>query len=312
MNKLLILSIFLVLVGLFLIIILQPQEETFMELYACQEINCADLLIELIDSSDDFVCAFYDLGESKVLSALEKGEVLVYKENYEKYYSENFVSVSSKGLMHHKFCVFDKKIVLTGTWNPTNRGTYENDNVVLLVGSSKVAKYFLKEYRRLLGKSYSVGSKEFEVENSSVDVVFCRVGDCEGKVIEEIKSAKESVRVLAFSFTSVPVADSLVSVEEGGINVTVLMEKSRRGAYSVDEYLVERGVNVFFDGNTATMHEKVFIIDNKTVILGSYNPTKNANERNDENLVIVRSEEIVKNSLNEFNRILAKSVRFVS
>jgi phosphatidylserine/phosphatidylglycerophosphate/cardiolipin synthase-like enzyme len=52
-----------------------------------------------------------------------------------------------------------------------------------------------------------------------------------------------------------------------------------------------------------TMHHKVFIIDNKTVITGSYNPTKNANERNDENILIIHDKKIAEKYLKEFERI---------
>ena len=51
------------------------------------------------------------------------------------------------------------------------------------------------------------------------------------------------------------------------------------------------------------MHNKVFVIDNKTVITGSYNPTKNANERNDENILIIHDKKIAEKFLNEFNNL---------
>ena len=52
-------------------------------------------------------------------------------------------------------------------------------------------------------------------------------------------------------------------------------------------------MNIKFDNNKpGKMHHKVFIIDNKTVITGSYNPTKNGNENNDENILIIYSEEL--------------------
>lgn len=304
MNGKYFLSGILILLGLsILTFTLGTAEETFVSVYACQQTNCADLLVDLAKNSNDFVCAFYDLGEEKVLGALEKGSVLVFKDNYETYYSKNIKPVTSEGLMHHKFCVFDKRIVLTGSWNPTYRGTYGNDNVVLILESKKIAKYYLKEYERLLGNKYTRGSRDFTVANSSVEVVFCKVGNCEETLIEEINSARKSVNVLAFSFTSIPVADSLVEAKKRGVNVSVLMEASRRGKYSVDDYLAEKGIDIYFDKNPATMHEKVFIIDDKKFIMGSYNPTKNANERNDENMVIVRNKHLTEKMMIEFERI---------
>jgi len=51
------------------------------------------------------------------------------------------------------------------------------------------------------------------------------------------------------------------------------------------------------------MHHKVWIIDGKTVITGSFNPTKAGNEKNDENLVIIHDKEIAGQYLEEFKRI---------
>jgi phosphatidylserine/phosphatidylglycerophosphate/cardiolipin synthase-like enzyme len=53
------------------------------------------------------------------------------------------------------------------------------------------------------------------------------------------------------------------------------------------------------------MHEKMIIMDDRTLIVGSYNPTKNANTLNDENLLIIRNnKELLTKAIGEFNRIM--------
>jgi phosphatidylserine/phosphatidylglycerophosphate/cardiolipin synthase-like enzyme len=49
------------------------------------------------------------------------------------------------------------------------------------------------------------------------------------------------------------------------------------------------------------MHHKVFIIDNNTIITGSFNPSKAANEKNDENILIINNKDIAKRFLEEFD-----------
>ena len=51
------------------------------------------------------------------------------------------------------------------------------------------------------------------------------------------------------------------------------------------------------------LHHKVFIIDNATVILGSYNPTAAANTKNDENIIITHDETIAQRFVEEFERL---------
>jgi phosphatidylserine/phosphatidylglycerophosphate/cardiolipin synthase-like enzyme len=53
------------------------------------------------------------------------------------------------------------------------------------------------------------------------------------------------------------------------------------------------GVSVYFDGEHATANNKIVLIDRRTVITGSYNFTKAAEERNAENVLIIKGEEDV-------------------
>ena len=63
------------------------------------------------------------------------------------------------------------------------------------------------------------------------------------------------------------------------------------------------GIELKGDNTTATFHHKVFILDNKTVITGSYNPTSNGNNGNDENMLIIHNPDIAKQYLDEFERL---------
>ena len=70
------------------------------------------------------------------------------------------------------------------------------------------------------------------------------------------------------------------------------------------------GADVLTDGNPYLMHHKVFIIDSQTVIFGSYNFSANAQDDNDENLLIVDDAGMARAFLDEFDRVyaLGKSV----
>jgi phosphatidylserine/phosphatidylglycerophosphate/cardiolipin synthase-like enzyme len=68
-------------------------------------------------------------------------------------------------------------------------------------------------------------------------------------------------------------------------------------------WLKENGVNIRSDGNPYNMHHKVILIDGEVVITGSYNFTRSAEERNDENLIIVKDQILAAKYLVEFTRI---------
>jgi phosphatidylserine/phosphatidylglycerophosphate/cardiolipin synthase-like enzyme len=66
-------------------------------------------------------------------------------------------------------------------------------------------------------------------------------------------------------------------------------------------------LEVRIDGNDGQMHHKVFIVDKKIVVIGSYNFSKAAEERNDENIIIVYNKDIAEFFIEEFERVYANA-----
>ena len=71
--------------------------------------------------------------------------------------------------------------------------------------------------------------------------------------------------------------------------------------------LKQSGVDVLEDGNCYILHHKVIIIDERTVITGSYNFTGSAERDNDENLVIIDDPTLARVYLDEFQRVYAQA-----
>ena len=69
------------------------------------------------------------------------------------------------------------------------------------------------------------------------------------------------------------------------------------------ERFVQSGIDVMLDGNPRKMHHKVIIIDQSIVITGSYNFSRNADEKNDENVLFIYSPELAEQYLIEFSRL---------
>jgi phosphatidylserine/phosphatidylglycerophosphate/cardiolipin synthase-like enzyme len=62
------------------------------------------------------------------------------------------------------------------------------------------------------------------------------------------------------------------------------------------------GIPTFIDAEHAIAHNKIMIIDKETVITGSFNFTKAAQEKNAENLLILKSKELAKQHIDNWNR----------
>lgn len=289
--------------------VIYQEDEGFVEAFFCQDINCTTFLIDLIVQSNQTVCALYDLDQPALIKTIEARNVsvLLFEENYEETFPTSILPVSSKGLMHHKFCVFEEQYVLLGSWNPTYRGSEKNDNYVLLISSKNIAQSFLEEYDFIATRNKAAQTTHTDISGTLVSTYFCPAHDCEAKVLARLEDANESIRVLAFTFTSKPIAELLVNKSQQGVNVTVVFEKTRITQYSQYDYLARANVSVFKDGNSYTMHEKLFIVDDETVIVGSYNPTQSATTRNDENLLVISDTLLAKEFLFEFQRVLNES-----
>jgi phosphatidylserine/phosphatidylglycerophosphate/cardiolipin synthase-like enzyme len=126
-----------------------------------------------------------------------------------------------------------------------------------------------------------------------IEVFFSPKGGCTEAVVKELNAAKETVLVQAYSFTSTPIAKALLAAHKRGVKVQVILDKSQKTEkYSDADFLVNVGIPVQIDAKHAIAHNKVIVIDGATVITGSFNFTKAAEEHNAENLLVIRSPEL--------------------
>jgi phosphatidylserine/phosphatidylglycerophosphate/cardiolipin synthase-like enzyme len=133
---------------------------------------------------------------------------------------------------------------------------------------------------------------------------FSRVEQCDVLLISLINRANRSVYVAVYSFTRDSLATALISAKERGIEVRVVIERER--AYEQgSEYsrLKAAGVDVRLDGNPNSMHHKFMVIDGYIVVTGSYNWSSAAEDRNDENIVVIIDRDVAQRFVQEFERI---------
>jgi phosphatidylserine/phosphatidylglycerophosphate/cardiolipin synthase-like enzyme len=120
-------------------------------------------------------------------------------------------------------------------------------------------------------------------------VYFSPKGGCTQAIVQELDKAKSSVLVQAYSFSSAPIAKALLNAHKRGVKVQVILDKSQRTEeYSSSDFLANQMIPTRIDTTHAIAHNKVMVIDGETVITGSFNFTKSAEERNAENLLVIK------------------------
>ncbi len=244
------------------------------EVYFCERDNCTAVLQGLLTGADNSACALYDVSIPEIKSALNQIK---------------WITDDNKGaLMHNKFCIINKTTVWTGSWNPT-RSNKANNAVV--VHSSVLAKNYLDEFAELPGGYRRVKYPRIEYNNQLLENYFCPEDDCKEHVVEQLESAKQSIVFMIASFTDDEIM-RLLKEKRNDMSVEGIIDKSQKKALATLDF-----------ARTGNIHHKVFVIDGKTVITGSYNPTKNGDERNDENILIIHDFVIAKKFLDEYNTL---------
>jgi phosphatidylserine/phosphatidylglycerophosphate/cardiolipin synthase-like enzyme len=119
-------------------------------------------------------------------------------------------------------------------------------------------------------------------------VYFSPKGGCTKAITDALGQAKRSILVQAYSFTAYPIAEALIDAQKRGVKVEAILDKGQLHETKTKLGLIAKGgVITYLDGAHAIAHNKVMIIDGKTVITGSFNFTNAAEEHNAENLLIL-------------------------
>jgi phosphatidylserine/phosphatidylglycerophosphate/cardiolipin synthase-like enzyme len=122
----------------------------------------------------------------------------------------------------------------------------------------------------------------------TIEVAFSpKVGATE-LVVKAIVSAKKSIRLASYSFTSKPIAQALVDAHKRGVDVQVVVDKSQKSErYTSATFLANTGIPTRVDSKHAIQHNKFMVIDGVHVQTGSFNYTSAAEQRNAENAMVI-------------------------
>lgn len=217
-------------------------------------------------------------------------------------------------LMHDKYLIFDSQIVWTGSTNLTINDILKNNNNVIVIKSPELASIFERQFQeRWEGKfdtsaPSTVESQKVTVRGTPIQVLFSPEDNVASHLLPVIENAKKNIRFMAFSFTDDKLGAAVASRAKAGVDVKGIFEK--RGSetqYSELPMLFCAGVPVRQDGNPANLHHKVFVIDKRIVITGSYNFSSNADKNNNENVLIIENSDIAARYLDEFERLWASA-----
>lgn len=222
------------------------------------------------------------------------------------------VADDSESLMHNKFLVIDHSQVWTGSMNMTINGAYRHLNNLLNLRSSRLAENFSSEFEEMFMDGYfgeitldNTPHPLIDIDGLKIETYFSPDDSSAERIIHLILEAETSIVFMYYAFTSDGIADALLYQAAQGLEVRGVVDAYQESSGTGGEYqrMRQGGLDVLLDGHPEKMHHKVLVIDGSIVITGSYNLTRSAEIKNDENTLVIHDPDLAEIYLAEFNWI---------
>ena len=245
-----------------------------------------------------------------VLDAHARGvkvRMILAKENAEKAYAvteqlkammaEGILTLADNrsGLMHNKFMVADNVRVWTGSYNLTRNCSRFNDNNAIVLESPELAANYEQEWLEIFEKkhgkryAYPTPHPKVNVGGVAIENYFTPEDDVRGAMERTIDGAQKELAILAFSFTDGTLVEAVGRAVARGVRVIVVLDTDMASHPTAKTAALRAtGASVRLSPGIL-LHHKVIVADRETVVLGSANFSQAAFEKNDENILVIRS-----------------------
>ncbi|WP_346862804.1 phospholipase D-like domain-containing protein [uncultured Draconibacterium sp.] len=237
---------------------------------------------------------------------------------------------STGGIMHNKFAIFDgnsndanKAWIWSGSTNLTQTQLFSDANNMIFIQDQSLAKTYEIEFEEMWGSTdnqANSGNAKFGAAKTNntphdlmirgyrVECYFSPSDNTNQKLIDAISTADFTLDVQTMIITRSDLADAIMAAQDRGTEVNVITDDERDNTENVNTILggLPSGKYIFDDKASATLHHKMAIIDAKEtssdpqVITGSHNWSNSANDRNDENTLIIHNADITNQYYQQF------------
>jgi phosphatidylserine/phosphatidylglycerophosphate/cardiolipin synthase-like enzyme len=312
--------------------IIQETTTQNLELYFCPRDNCSQVFYDTINLAQESInCALHEFDDYNTSTLLVEKQLQGIKVNLvieDKYSDEHGLeplknsSIEIKTdtgskLMHHKFCVIDNKITLTGSTNPTPNGLYLNNNNMLVIYSENIANNYNKEFNENLNQNkFQKKKTDFDFPKTNlltpdnqtylIDIEMCPSEQCRTKALDILNKAEKEILFANFVLTQNDIEILLVSKANNNVTVKGVIENRLKNSKGAIIKELNQSFPIKFDKNKNTMHHKFFVVDELYIITGSMNPSASGTNGNDENLIIIENKAMALKFKQEFNLLFSE------
>ena len=127
--------------------------------------------------------------------------------------------------------------------------------------------------------------------------------------MEIIKAANQEIVAALYLLSLKYVAKALAKAVEREVSVRLVLDRDQADKYySLDEWMIERGIGIkIVKVVKGLMHHKFLIVDKTILVTGSYNITADAEYRNHEAMIFTTQEELIEPFYAKFELLWQKA-----
>jgi phosphatidylserine/phosphatidylglycerophosphate/cardiolipin synthase-like enzyme len=147
-----------------------------------------------------------------------------------------------------------------------------------------------------------------------MEIKFARSESVADVIMSHLHEASRSIDGALYRFNHPGLAEAMEEVAERGVRIRLLVDGNKYKESRTTQELLS-GATIPFrlafgrQGRGSKMHHKFVIVDQQTVLTGSYNWTPESEDENQENLVILRDAYSVDAYTQEFEALWAGAAR---
>jgi len=150
--------------------------------------------------------------------------------------------------------------------------------------------------RLLLGwleKIVKVVDQSYDIQAVNGQAFFSPGETCRQAIIRHLNAARRRVDICVFTISDNQLSDTIVATHKRGIAVRVITDNDKAFDKGSDVYsLQEKGIPLCVDTSPNHMHHKFALVDQQ-LINGSFNWTRSASERNQENIIVTDNTDLL-------------------
>jgi phosphatidylserine/phosphatidylglycerophosphate/cardiolipin synthase-like enzyme len=231
------------------------------------------------------------------------------------------------GIMHNKFLVFDANssnpnlpIVWTGSTNLTTQQINTDANHAVIIQDQSLAKVYTLEFEEMWGGSglnpdvnnAKFGTQKTEntpkilnIAGKRVECYFSPSDGTNARIIQAINEADDDLIINTMLITRSDLASAINFKHATGSNVSVAVNTEPQTSQFNTLRTSLNGRIVEYTQQTGILHHKTMMgnalsNNNPFVLTGSHNWSSSAEDRNDENTLIIYDEALTNSFLQEF------------